>query len=230
MLASQKKLLKNMIVLDKVITNARHDGKGIYALLLPALLSSLRSIKVEVLGCIEELLRQLSGPKKSRRWISLLFRRIPRSQKSCTYRKMDDLEEMENGQVKKTRRRGHSFAPLRASMSLQACERQLIILVRATIIEYFKRSRNGQSIKPLPYSTMDILSFFSFLYLVRYLPWLCKTKWIPSLIISDNSEFVAEVSVLWRGVQRLLQHEALYSKQIGTHPCCESLGRRLARI
>jgi hypothetical protein len=41
---------------------------------------------------------------------------------------------------------------------------------------------------------------------------------------------VAEVSVLWRGVQRLLQVEALYSKQIGTHAWCDDLGRRLSRV
>jgi hypothetical protein len=36
--------------------------------------------------------------------------------------------------------------------------------------------------------------------------------------------------VLWRGLQRLLQVEALYSKQIETFTWCSTLGHHLARI
>lgn len=72
MLASQKKLLKHLIVLDKVIESAKLEGKGIYALLLPGLLSSIKSIKVEVLGCIEELLLQLAEGSSTRKRYLLL--------------------------------------------------------------------------------------------------------------------------------------------------------------
>jgi len=53
-----------------------------------------------------------------------------------------------------------------------------------------------------------VISFFTFLFTVR--------------------AFVAEVSVLWRGVQRLRQVEALYSKHISDS--CNWLERRLSRV
>jgi hypothetical protein len=56
--------------------SARLEGRGIYDLLIPALLSSLRSIKAEVLGCVEELLKQLTPSKKSRRYAVLAACRL----------------------------------------------------------------------------------------------------------------------------------------------------------
>lgn len=78
---------------------------------------------------------------------------------------MDQLEAMEGGQVR-TRRQVHSFAPLRASMCLQSCERQLLAILRQTIKQFFK-SPPPLHADHLPISNMDALSLFTFLFLVR---------------------------------------------------------------
>lgn len=173
-LASQKKLLKQLIILDKVITSAKLEGRGIYNLLFPALLSSLCSIKVEVLGCMEELLKQLIPPKK------------PQSA-------MDQLEAMEGGQVR-TRRQVHSFAPLRASMCLQSCERQLLAILRQTIKQFLKSPPLHAD--HLPISNMDALSLFTFLFTVRCASPSLSCLW-PIVRVMNSGEFnVAGTS--WR--------------------------------
>jgi len=188
LLASQKRLLKHLIVLNKVIITAKVEGTGIYDLLSPPLLSSMHQIQVEVLGCLEELLKQLTSNSSKR----VLDETI-------------DMEDMESGRVK-TQKRIFPFAPLRASISLQLCERELTDVLIQTIEQYFSSSQAVE--QNLPISNMDVISFFTFLFLVR--------------------GFVAEVSVLWRGVQRLLQVEALYSKHISSR--CNWLERRLLRL
>lgn len=106
---------------------------------------------------------------------------------------MDQLEAMEGGQVR-TRRQVHSFAPLRASMCLQSCERQLLAILRQTIKQFLKSPPLHAD--HLPISNMDALSLFTFLFTVRCASPSLSCLW-PIVRVMNSGEFnVAGTS--WR--------------------------------
>lgn len=105
-----------------------------------------------------------------------------------------------------------------------------MVIMRATIMEYLKSVRPENPSVPLPVSNIDMLSLFTFLFMIRYFSFSSFSILPCCQLMMLVRELVAEVSVLWRGVQRLLQVEALYSKQISSHPFCGALGRWLARL
>jgi len=58
---------------EAVLFSAKVEGTGIYDLLSPPLLSSMHQIQVEVLGCLEELLKQLTSNSSKRFLFPFLF-------------------------------------------------------------------------------------------------------------------------------------------------------------
>ncbi len=152
--ASEAKLLSDLVMIQQVIASAKKEGKEIYSLLVPALMQSLQTVELEVLGCLGELLNRI-GPTKS----------VDKG-----------MDEMERGAGGGERR----FAPLRMNIMLESCKQDLLQVLTKVVTEHLGHRNPAR--EPV-LSNMDIIDLLAFFFNVtQFIGGVC-TLWQNVLLL-----------------------------------------------